>query len=558
MDRPVDGLLGREQLERQRQDHTQIRSLRAIDACDFVLDDPNFLGWWCGIKYQRLVILGEIGCGKTFAMSFLIDIINERSKWIYRGFDVCYYYCRIQNIDHDISRALVLSILDQLPWQKEEFHNWFMACQASEASDQMANTIKLGEHLRKLLATRDRLLFIAIDGLDNCSISSRDTVLSLVHKLSKNNPNVKIVLSSCSEESILEQLEKEGYLMINMVSDTDRDAIIARHTVKTQLPGLTSEAIKSIAGKISPLAKGSAIWTKKFFEFIADKGIDTLDEVCMHPEKSLLPDSLACYYDAVLTRGPYDESRNRQLGAKALGFIAIACRPLSLRELAWAITLSEATENDTINSLSVLVDHREVMSLIHPFVTRVDYADVDKRQVQLVHPSVEEFAWLLASGNSSASNFEYKPYFVRYVQAEMLDICIRHLLLDEVDTTSLFSKTDLAREHLPREDIPYIGGERGFIHKTQDSWQIWGPNEIQYDPAGHGAGNFFGYATSFWKKHLDTIYEHDILVYKGEQGPLSALIYSPDHRLELYRNCGSDEKCILRRLQAYTRQVRQS
>jgi hypothetical protein len=556
MSRPVNRLLGSEQLERQRQAHTQMRSLRTDAAFDFVLKDSKFKEWWIHSKHQRLVLFGEMDCGKTLTMSFLIDRLNKESEQQLRILDVCYYYCCIHDTDHDITCALVLSLLNQLPGQKDVFYTWYMERQASGDPDPLANTTELGKHLKEILATRDRSLFVAIDGLDNCSISSRDTVLSLVRTLSENSTQIKIVLSFRPEESILEQLGKEGYLMINMVSDTDRDAIIARRTVETQLPGLKPEAINSIAGKISPLAKGSAMWTKKFVEFIADKGIRTPDKVCMHLEKSLLPDSLPCYYEAMLTRGPYDESRNRQLGAKALGFIAIACRPLSLRELAWAITLSEATENDTINSLSGLVDHREVMKLIHPFVTRVDYADVDKRQVQLVHQSVEEFAWLLASGNSSASNLQYKPYFFRYVQAEMLDICIRHLLLDEVDTTSLFSKTDLAREHLPREDIPYVGGERGFIHKTQDSWQIWGPNEIQYDPAKHGAGNFFGYATSFWKKHLDAIYEHDILVHKGERGSLSVLIHWPDDRWRLFRNYGPDEKCILRLLQAYTREFR--
>lgn len=72
--------------------------------------------------------------------------------------------------------------------------------------------------------------------------------------------------------------------------------------------------------------------------------------------------------------------------------LAITRRPLSILELAWAVTLGTAQQEvATVAALGDLVDHQRVMSLVHPFIARVDFGDIKKRQVQLIHQSVKEF-----------------------------------------------------------------------------------------------------------------------------------------------------------------------
>jgi hypothetical protein len=44
-----------------------------------------------------------------------------------------------------------------------------------------------------------------------------------------------------------------------------------------------------------------------------------------------------------------------------------------------------------VAALAKLVDHQRVISLIQLFVAYVDFGNVKKRQVRLVHQSVKEF-----------------------------------------------------------------------------------------------------------------------------------------------------------------------
>ena len=68
------------------------------------------------------------------------------------------------------------------------------------------------------------------------------------------------------------------------------------------------------------------------------------------------------------------------------------------------------------------------MSLIYPFITRVDFTDLRKRQVRLVHQSVKEFVirdWSYLKGfdTSTASSQVIVPR-IESLEAFMLDICI--------------------------------------------------------------------------------------------------------------------------------------
>jgi hypothetical protein len=65
----------------------------------------------------------------------------------------------------------------------------------------------LGGFLESVLVILDRLLFIVIDGLDECDSILRKTLLEYLKHLSNKTLRLKTLLSSCPEEGILEQLD---------------------------------------------------------------------------------------------------------------------------------------------------------------------------------------------------------------------------------------------------------------------------------------------------------------------------------------------------------------
>jgi hypothetical protein len=100
------------------------------------------------------------------------------------------------------------------------------------------------------------------------------------------------------------------------------------------------------------------------------------------------------------------------------------------------------------------------MSLIQPFVAHVDFDDVKKRQVRLVHQSVKEFIvreWALNQPGlqgpaiSTATDQGLIHQRTGSLEAGILDICIRYLLLDDFGHTDLFSEEQMAIEELPQE-----------------------------------------------------------------------------------------------------------
>ena len=73
---PVVEWLGHDKMSRQSQYHVNLQDLRADNACDFLLKNPSFINWYHAPNSQQLVIIGDMGCGKTVTMAYLVDEIS--------------------------------------------------------------------------------------------------------------------------------------------------------------------------------------------------------------------------------------------------------------------------------------------------------------------------------------------------------------------------------------------------------------------------------------------------------------------------------------------------
>ena len=502
--------LGSDKMNLQSQYHAQLQNLRTDEGCEFLLTHPKFTNWYRASNSQRLVILGEMGCGKTVAMAFLVDQLNRRNEHRLPRPKICYHYCRDDETGQavHIFSALVLALLEQLEWYKEN--------QASGILDPAASTRKLGEFLEKVLETLDRPLFVVIDGLDECDRSSRKALLELLGTLLQKTSRLKILLSSRPEEEILEQLDE--VVKIDMISDAHRDAVIVRYTVETKLSYLLPAVKKLVIETLSRLAQGSAIWTKMIVELIEVRKIRALEPMRHLLEETSLPRQLSDLYVTLMSRSSSNDPKNRELVSLALKILAVACRPLSIQELAWAVALAAAKhEVTTVAALAQLADHQRVMSLIHPFIARIDYTDVRKRQIQLVHQSVREFVlreWprLQSSATLTASDQASTHHQVESSEALILDICLKYLLLDDISSSHLFSEEQVAIDELPQE-FDLFNDRKSFEYDQYCTWETWEENMIRFDPTERGFGEFFVYASSYWIKHFGAI----------DSGPLPCL-----------------------------------
>ena len=100
------------------------------------------------------------------------------------------------------------------------------------------------------------------------------------------------------------------------------------------------------------------------------------------------------------------------------------------------------------------------MSLIQPFLTRIDFRDARKRQVRLIHQSVRELiiaelTWnwprLQGLAISTAADQVKIRQSIEDLDACIFNICVRYLLLDKISNTDLLSEEQVAIKELPQE-----------------------------------------------------------------------------------------------------------
>ncbi len=92
------------------------------------------------------------------------------------------------------------------------------------------------------------------------------------------------------------------------------------------------------------------------------------------------------------------------------------------------------------------------------------------------------------------------------LEARMLDICIRYLLLHDIGAIALFSEEQLAIEELPQEcDLFDDSGVEPSNYDPYCTWEVWEDNMIRYDPTERGFGKLLVYASCYWIQHFGAV-----------------------------------------------------
>ncbi|KAF7948394.1 uncharacterized protein EAE97_003805 [Botrytis byssoidea] len=522
-DYEIAGWLGSEKMSRQNQYHVSLQEIRVDEACEFLLEDTKFIDWYHATDSQQLVILGDMGCGKSVAMAYLIDELRRQNEHQLPQPKICYHYCRDDETGQAICifSVLILSLLGQLSGLKRSFFDWYKQGTAS-GIELATNSKQLIEWLLKALETLDRPLFLVIDGLDECDRASRRILLKSLRDLSQKTPRLKVLLSSRPEEEILQLLS--GTAKINFNFDIERDRIIVEETVERQLSYLSKPVKAFISQSLSRLAQGSAIWTKMTIELIEIRGIRALGPMRAFLKEIPQPKQLSKLYANLLSRYTFKDPENQKLAIVALEILAITRRPLSILELAWAVLVGTYDEKDiSMDVLSELVDHQRVIGLIQPFVAQIDFSDVRKHQVRLVHQSVKEFIFKeLAPDSPGPGNLAISTQggidqvFIQQrtesLEAGIVNICIKYLLLEHVGNADLFSEEQVAIEELPQDfNLLLDDNDESKDYDPYCTWETWEEHMIHYLPTERGFGELFVYASCHWIEHFSAVSTKSLL-----------------------------------------------
>ena len=514
----VQKLLGVNKDKQRSEFHCEVRGLRASDACKWIVADPKFLKWYNAPTSEQLVILGDMGCGKTVITAHVIEeLIHMNTHQLPRPL-ICYHYCKNDETGKAvyIYSILILQLLDQQEGFKVDFVKWYDNTRTSERLDPAQSSVDLGNFFSTCVKTLDRPLFVVIDGLDECDGESQNELVTLLNSLSKKMPRLKVFFSSRPQEGIENLLY--GATQIRWIPSRECDAIIVEHTVKRCLREFPPAIQSLVTERLSGLAQGSAIWVKLTIELIQKRRIKAISPMKAFLANIPSPAALSQIYARLFAHVTAGDLENEQLATSALEILAVARRQLSILELGWAVALNNpCAETRTVEELKDYVDERRVFSLLQPFISLVDFQDVKRRQVRLLHQSLKElilrdvpsnWAQSQSIAKSSLANKRHGQQRQSKLEAALLYVCVKYLLFDEFDQNDLFSEEQETAQTL--DELPGFGS---FDDSHDDGQQVDSASDqglekaqetkyLYYDPSESGFGEFFVYASCFWVDHF--------------------------------------------------------
>ncbi|WPH01822.1 Hypothetical protein R9X50_00467600 [Acrodontium crateriforme] len=514
-DQEIARWLGGDKIGRQSEHHADLGDLRDDRACEFLLENPRFTEWYRAPKARLLAITGNMGSGKSVAAAFLVDELMKRRKSIVPRPMIIYHYCRDDETGRTtyVLSVLILSLLEQLSGLKKNFYDWYKDNQASGNIEPAKDVRKLEEFFQLTVQSLERSLFIVIDGLDECDRTSRIRLLRLLQKSAESNKRLKILVCSRPNEEILQRFD--DLARIDLISDSHRDRMIVEHTVKLQLMYLPQNVKELVIDHLSSMAQGSAIWTKMVVKLIEERQIRALGPMKHFLGKIPLSGQLSILYDDLLSRCTSNVPDNQNLAKSALSLLAASSRPLSRTELAWAAALATAPPDvKSIAALSELVDEERLIGLVRPFVATFKSDEIKNDRFRLVHQSVKEYVIenftsdVFGPEDAAIENLCGRTFVDQSklrLEAFMLRICIRYLLLDDIDKIDLLSEEQAAIEELPQEVDLFNDYPDPVDYNPQCTWEEWEKTMIRYDPTQRGFGEFFVYASCYWLDHFAAV-----------------------------------------------------
>ncbi|KAL8892444.1 MAG: hypothetical protein Q9192_005610 [Flavoplaca navasiana] len=516
-DNKIQKLLGVNKDKQRSELHCELRELRASDACKWIVVDSKFLAWYNAATSERMVIFGNMGCGKTIITAHVIEELIHLNNYRLPRALICYHYC----VDNETGKllyiysSLILQLLDQQEGLKVEFDKWYDNARESKLLNPVQSSVDLGNFFSICVETLSRELFIVIDGLDECDSGSQKELVTLLDSLSKKTSRLKVFFSSRPQEGIQSLLQ--GSTEIRWVPTRERDAIIVRHTVKRCLGEFPITIQSLVTERLSESAQGSAIWVKLTVKLIQKRKIQAIGPMKTFLADIPAPAALSQLYGSLFAHLVGDDLDNEQLASNALEILAVARRPLSILELGWAIALKDpCTGVPTVKALEDYVDEKRALSLLQPFLSQIDFQDIKKNQVKLVHHSLKELILRESPPNWAQSHNIGDKRRVRKRQPEleaaMLHVCVKYLLLDDFNQNDLFSEEGVTAQRL--QELPGFGVFDDDDDKDDDDQQLDSPKkssdlekkqeakQLYYDPSERGFGEFFVYASCFWVDHF--------------------------------------------------------
>jgi hypothetical protein len=489
-------------------DHDDELRKRADDACSWLTSDDAFSYWLLNRDSNVLVLLGDMGSGKTMTTAFVADSLAHPGR------PLCAYYCKDEHEPaklRNIYRSILFQFLQQSSEIKLRFWKWYKETSPKVQVNPTQSDDKLRELLYDIVSSSRTPVFLVLDALDECKAQSRKELFSLFQQLFENKAPLKVFLSSRYDDNIEADLPS-GATRIELRSSPIRDRAIASYLVAgTNLPAaLHPKAVEELAAR----SGGSAIWLRIAVEYI--EGSQSASPKGLEMALARLPSSegLVELYGKLFGKVCGRIQENKALLQRALEILAVARRPLTLEELACAVfTINPVSDEEeesaaTLAELDRLAHSVNVFNLVRPFITATKGKDGKNPRLRLVHQSLKELVlrappseWCSAEAMAKRKKGER----VAELDADLLQRCVRYLLFDENDERRFFPSADDEARDAELFAIGDVFDNEVGVPVSPGAATPSSRRSSAVSSSEPGLGGFFAYAATYWTSHFSDV-----------------------------------------------------
>lgn len=448
---------------------------RVPGTCQWVLNHPQFREWRSSLQSTLLWISADPGCGKSVLSKALVDddLCGDGSS------TVCYFFFK-DNEEQDNLATALCALLHQL--FSRQPHLLRHAIPAWER-----NGIKLRDEVQEMWRILKASasdpeagsVICVMDALDECKDMDRRILIQLLCDLQQNTlkrclrGGLKVLVTSRPYDSVQRWFEQatSKWPNIRLRGEDENDQIhqeinlvIGQRVQElTREFFLPSSVCEKIHKKLLNMQNRTYLWLHLAIEEVRATCRDSIypDDI----EVVSLPTSVEDAYERILCK---IEHRQRNFARQVLLIIVAARRPLTIQDMAFALSAARASERKEsfLNQIEPARLERLIPEQCGLFVF------INHSQLFLIHQTAKEFLVAQGSDSKLTPSLWKSCLEESRTEYEMANICVTYLHLCH---TGQFRKTEC-------------------IAMGYEAIQI---NEVLEDFDG-----FWGYCATYWTSHL--------------------------------------------------------
>jgi ankyrin repeat protein len=361
----------------------RLNGKRVQGTCEWIRERDEFLFWEGGDGLELLWLIGAPGIGKTVMSCFLVEALQRKAQETPSTI-LTYYFCDNKDGLRSTATAILRGILLQLLKQRPALFELIREDYALKQANIVGSLDALWRPLLQMLNKCDNeQIYILIDALDECEVSSRRELLDMLGDMAGSS-KTKVLITGRPESDIEDAAGVIGQSLrvdsAKVNDDLSKFIDIRIDELKVKKPTFPVRLIEDIRTALRDKAGGTFLWASLVLKDISSS--KTSREA--RGKLEVLPSELSDVYKRIL-ENIEDETEHALL---VLQWVVASRRPMTVCELATVQALAARDRGDDhVPHADVIEEYKDGFKACGPLL----YHDPNTDTVNLIHQSAKEY-----------------------------------------------------------------------------------------------------------------------------------------------------------------------